>query len=653
MLVTTRSKLVREVRDEKVRQQNLEELRLLAIKKNWESIRAQGFGYTKDGLPPAILNYDKGRMLHQVMPEKAWKNQRCFIIGGGPSLKEFDFSKLKNEFTIGVNRAYEKFDCTINFAMDRDLYSWITHGKLGLGSQTKFHDFKGFPVWLDASMYNYPNGVFIVKKSATNRLSESIEAGIGGGTNSGYGAFCLAVALGANPIYLLGFDMKGDGEKQAWWHNGYPDKQNNKIYASFINDFKRVAEELRIKKIKVFNLNYDSDLKCFEFKDFSSIEKIKRPIITSFISRGGGYEEQVVYLKDSLRRFNLESDIEGIEDRGDWHSNVFYKPHFISKMLLKHAGRPIVFVDADAKIRNNPVLFNNLEEDFAVYFHHKNELLSGTLYFGNTEGSRFLIDEWIKEDERNPKTHMPQKNLRAVFDRIKDKISWKELPVGYCMIYDSRLRHRVDPVIEHFQLSRQYKGHNTQRQGHMRKKSLTEIQKFCKGKRICLIGNADSVLDKLDEKRNIDSFDIVCRMNRGDPRGKEKFIGSRTDIHFLSTSMSNHNIKKHFDPKFVIWMTICTRLAHPWVLRNAIQNPKEDWNSLYNELKINPTTGIMALKFLLNHIDFKALTIYGFDFFKTKTWYNTKIDSGQKHSGEKEEKLFMSMIKGKENVKFV
>ena len=100
-------------------------------------------------------------------------------------------------------------------------------------------------------------------------------------------------------------------------------------------------------------------------------------------------------------------------------------------------------------------------------------------------------------------------------------------------------------------------------------------------------------------------------------------------------------------------MTACHRLAYPWVFKSAIQNPVGDWKALYNKLSINPTTGIMALNFILRHINFKSLDIYGFDFFKTKTWYNTRIDDGQKHSGQKEEALFMSMIKGRKNVRFI
>lgn len=37
------------------------------------------------------------------------KGERCFVIGNGPSLKNTDISKLKNEFTFGMNRIYLAF----------------------------------------------------------------------------------------------------------------------------------------------------------------------------------------------------------------------------------------------------------------------------------------------------------------------------------------------------------------------------------------------------------------------------------------------------------------------------------------------------------------------------------------------------------------
>jgi len=38
------------------------------------------------------------------------KGHRCFIIGNGPSLKDTDISKLKDEYTFGMNRIYLTFE---------------------------------------------------------------------------------------------------------------------------------------------------------------------------------------------------------------------------------------------------------------------------------------------------------------------------------------------------------------------------------------------------------------------------------------------------------------------------------------------------------------------------------------------------------------
>jgi hypothetical protein len=39
-----------------------------------------------------------------------YRGQRCFIIGNGPSLRQTDVSKLKNEYTFGMNRVYLAFE---------------------------------------------------------------------------------------------------------------------------------------------------------------------------------------------------------------------------------------------------------------------------------------------------------------------------------------------------------------------------------------------------------------------------------------------------------------------------------------------------------------------------------------------------------------
>jgi len=649
-ILTTRDKVAIDLFDDMQKKREVDKSKVQKIKENWIALREQGFGMAEKLPDPAILDYDEGRMLYDVLPDKEWAGQRCFIIGGGESLKDFDFSKLKNELVIGVNLAFKKIDCQINFAMDHNLYEWIKNGKLGPVATKKFEDYKGFAVWLDSVGYDYPRGVFVLPGSKEFMISSSMEKGIISGTNSGFGALNLALCLGANPIYLLGFDMKGQGDKQAWWHNGYPDKQGSNIYKAFINDFTKVAPTLKEKGIEVINLNAESALKCFKFDKFEALKPIDRPIFASYYTKDTGYEEQVKELKTTLRRFNLESDIKGIKDLGDWYKNTYIKSQFVVDTMRRHPNRSIVFVDADAKIRRSPVLFNDYDCDFAFHLYNKKELLAGTLYFKNSKGGRYMANQWLKIDKERLTTLMPQKNLHAVFNKVKDKIKWDTFPIEYCMIFDCRARGRVRPVIEHFQLSRKYKDIKQKQPGFRLKSGLSKVQRFCKDKDMCIIGNADSVVKT---KKNIDSHQIVGRMNRGKPQGKEEFIGSRTDILFLSTGLSRKSIELAYDPKFTIWMTANHRLAHPWVLRNGIQNPKKDWHELHSLLGINPTTGMMTLKFCLKYLQFKTLTIYGYDFFKTKTWYNTKIDSGQKHSGDKERVEFMKMIKGRKDVKFI
>ncbi|GAG97216.1 unnamed protein product, partial [marine sediment metagenome] len=247
------------------------------IKANWNELRQKGFGYSADPRHPVILDYEDGRMLYDVLPDDSWKGQRCFIIGGGPSLKDFDFSKLQNELVIGVNRAYEVMDCPINFAMDHNLYHWITKGELGKEAKERFENFKGFPVWFDSAGYDYPRGIFVLGKMGDHKFSYSMKDGISVGTNAGLGALNLAVCLGANPIYLLGFDMCGKDGKQVWWHDGYPEEHSDKIYKVFIKSFETIAPELKEKKFHVINLNPDSALKCFKFGQFEDIKPIKRP----------------------------------------------------------------------------------------------------------------------------------------------------------------------------------------------------------------------------------------------------------------------------------------------------------------------------------------------------------------------------------------
>ena len=114
---------------------------------------------------------------------------------------------------------------------------------------------------------NY-EGVYLVKKRVSNEISFDLNEGIVGNSNSGLGAMMLAIALGANPIYLLGYDMYIKGDR-THWHEGYPNQDRGKIYdgklKKYIRRLKEFAPQIEEKGVKIINLNPESALKCFSF----------------------------------------------------------------------------------------------------------------------------------------------------------------------------------------------------------------------------------------------------------------------------------------------------------------------------------------------------------------------------------------------------
>lgn len=212
-------------------------------------------------------------MLYDVLPDNAWHGKPCFIVGGGPSLKDFDWQLLKGRRTIGVNRAFEKFDPTIIFSMDTRFLNWMVQGEYarsmadGAAMHEKFKKSRAYKVWLATYTLSLPKEFFIVKvrinydygiKAFTYKMTD----GIGHGNNSGYAALNLAVCLGADPIYLLGFDCKHENGR-SHWHAGHPIPQAPGTATEFIKFFERAAAMIRPKNIRVINLNPNSALKCF------------------------------------------------------------------------------------------------------------------------------------------------------------------------------------------------------------------------------------------------------------------------------------------------------------------------------------------------------------------------------------------------------
>lgn len=184
--------------------------------------------------------------------EPIFKDNTIFLIGGGPSLKDFDFKRLKGKRTIAINKAFLFYpEADALYWTDSRFYTWY---------KDDINKFKGMKVTNKPK----PNRHDIINLQDTGRDGlEMRPTAIRHGNNSGYAAINLAVHLGANRIVLLGYDMKMLN-KVTHWHDGYDIVQSPNVYArSMLPYFDGLVNPLHELDIEVYNGNLDSAIKCF------------------------------------------------------------------------------------------------------------------------------------------------------------------------------------------------------------------------------------------------------------------------------------------------------------------------------------------------------------------------------------------------------
>lgn len=180
------------------------------------------------------------------------------------------------------------------------------------------------------------------------------------------------------------------------------------------------------------------------------------PIYCSFYTVGTGYEAEARELSVTLNRFGLQQHVQGVPHRGSWEGNCAGKPSFLLDMRERYPGLPLVWLDADARVRRSPTLLDELDCDLAFHLKGGEELLSGTLYVGPTREAGDCLNEWNQECRRRP-GEWDQRCLQAVVDRMGPYLRVAHLPASYVAIFDAGMCAEHEKVIEHMQASRRLK----------------------------------------------------------------------------------------------------------------------------------------------------------------------------------------------------
>jgi hypothetical protein len=189
-----------------------------------------------------------------------------------------------------------------------------------------------------------------------------------------------------------------------------------------------------------------------------------QPLYVSFYTPG--YAGEAAGLIASLDAFGLEHQVLALPSTGAWVRNCSLKARYISGRAEAHPGRPLVWIDADARVVAKPALLADLDCDFAAHWLYDAELLSGTLYFGPTLAAQKLIALWEFGCEAEP-DEWDQRILQRCVERASG-LRVSRLPPEYTWIQGEREKDigetaygKREPVIVHRQASRLHRHDRT------------------------------------------------------------------------------------------------------------------------------------------------------------------------------------------------
>jgi hypothetical protein len=205
-----------------------------------------------------------------------WDGETAYIIGGGISLRDFDFERIRGRRTIAVNRSA----CYLPWA---SAFFTIDTGRNYNHTldELKEKQFSGEKwVCVNSEEYariRYDEGVRYVRKIMDYGIANTSHY-IFSNFNSGAAAINLAVHKGCKRIILLGVDMlKGpywyDPEAKLpmnidrpWTHPTY---QSGKVidrtkYINQVNSgFDKICKDAQAKGVRIYNASPISTLTCF------------------------------------------------------------------------------------------------------------------------------------------------------------------------------------------------------------------------------------------------------------------------------------------------------------------------------------------------------------------------------------------------------
>jgi hypothetical protein len=168
-------------------------------------------------------------------PLPDYSGEDVYIIGGGPSLRVFDFSLLHNKNTIGCNHAYVLGERVCHICCFGD---WPFFN-------SEHRELAKFDGWV-VTNYEMPMKMdWLCQFNKSPRVGRNKQEGLVWATNTGETAINLALVLGAKRVFLLGFDMNKMADGTTHWHDQPLENQGEEQYVKFAGGFGIFANDVK------------------------------------------------------------------------------------------------------------------------------------------------------------------------------------------------------------------------------------------------------------------------------------------------------------------------------------------------------------------------------------------------------------------------
>ncbi|MDN3667148.1 6-hydroxymethylpterin diphosphokinase MptE-like protein [Algibacter miyuki] len=207
------------------------------------------------------------------------KNERCFIIGNGPSLKTEDLDYIKNEISFSCNMIYALLPKTswrpyYYFSHDPGYIRRVNNQIKEVPAKKKFI---GYFYETASTVYNdYRNiadHIYYINRSDPSyknvQFSSDVSKKVESCGSVSFAMLQFAVYMGFKEIYLIGFDHNLNSKTEKIHFDGYTTTGNKKVDVNidgltqgFIKT-KQICDQLNIK---IYNCTRGGKLEVFERK---------------------------------------------------------------------------------------------------------------------------------------------------------------------------------------------------------------------------------------------------------------------------------------------------------------------------------------------------------------------------------------------------